>query len=123
MVRIDRVNEQLKREISKILLEDLGDPRIQLVTITAVETSRDLRSAKVYFSVLGDARQLQKAHRGLQGACGIIRRLVAQRIKIRYIPEFFFVYDKSLEISTRIEQTLKEIEGGIQQDHSNDQEQ
>ncbi len=109
MARMERVNQQLKREISMILQRDLSDPRFQFVTITAVETSKDIRHAKVYFSVLGDEKQVNKATEGLEKASGMIRRLVAQKMEIRNTPELVFYYDQSLERSSQIDEALQEI--------------
>ncbi len=109
MERIKRINEQIKREISLIIQKELGDPRLSLVTITAVEVSRDLQLAKVHFSVLGDAAAIQAAQQALKAAAGMIRRLIGQRVKMRYTPFFSFFYDKSAEVSAAIEKTLREI--------------
>ena len=109
MGRIEKINEQLRREISVIIQRELTDPRLELVTITEVITSRDLRHAKVYFSVLGDPKKVQESQNGLTAARGLIRKLAGQRMKVRYIPEFLFVHDKTLEISARIEAALEEI--------------
>ncbi len=118
MERIDRVNEQFKREIGQIVQKDLADPRLKFVTITAAEVSRDLQRAKVYFSVLGGAQAAEAAHRGLEKASGMIRRLVGQRITMRYTPEIFFAHDKSIEMGARIEKTLKEIHDASSKDSS-----
>ena len=109
MGRLDRVNEQIKREISGILQKQLGDPRLEFVTITEVIVSRDLRQAKVYFSVLGNPKQREDSLKCLESARGIIRKQLGQRMMIRYTPELFFIYDQSLEASARIEQALQEI--------------
>ena len=130
MDRIDRVNEQIKREIGVIIQQELADPRLRFVTITNVDVSRDLRTAKVYFSALadrlpsaegsspsGDLRPrgggensaAQAAEKALESAAGTIRRHVGGHIKMRYTPEFHFIYDRSVEFSARVEQTLTEI--------------
>ncbi len=109
MDRIERVNEQIKREIGVIVQQELADPRLRFVTITNVDTSRDLRTAKVYFSVLGENSAAQAAQKALESAAGIIRRYVGGHIKMRYTPEFHFIYDRSAEFSARVEQTLTEI--------------
>jgi len=121
MSRIDRVNQQLKREIGQIIQQDLRDPRLEFVSITSVDVSRDLRSAKVFFSVLGDEHQAGVAQQGLDSARGIIRKFVAQRIKLRYTPDFIFSYDKTMEQGARIEETLKEI-NELKKNHSGNQE-
>ena len=108
--RIDKVNEFIKREISNIVLFELQDPRLKIVTITGVEMSRDLRYAKTSFSVLGTKKQIAEATEGLSSARGMIRKLIGQRINMRNTPEIQFVYDRSLEYSSRIEETLQEIQ-------------
>jgi ribosome-binding factor A len=75
MSRLDKVNHQLKREISVVIQRELGDPRLGFVTIVEVKTSPDLRSAKVFYSVLGNAKQIQGAKYALESARGMIRRL------------------------------------------------
>lgn len=109
MDRIDRVNAQIKKEISRVVHQELGDPRLQFVTITNVDVSRDLRTGKVYFSALGEKPAAETAQKALMSAAKIIRRHVASNVKMRYTPEFHFVHDRSAEFSARVEQTLTEI--------------
>ncbi len=117
MPRMGKVNNQLKREISVSILTQLTDPRLEFITITHVETSKDLRSAKVFYSILGNAQKREEAQQGLDGARGIIRKLVGERLIMRCIPELSFIYDRTLELSARIEETLKEIKDA-QADHA-----
>jgi ribosome-binding factor A len=121
MARIERVNQQVKREIGVILQRDLGDPRLQFVTVTEVDVSRDLRNAKVRYSVLGDSDQVSAAQKGLENAKGMIRRLLGQKVNMRYTPELLFSYDESIKISARIEETLKEIHDEHEGYHPNNQ--
>ena len=107
MDRIKRINEMIKREIGAILLEEVRDPRLKFVTITDVQVSKDLQHAKVSYSFLGNDKQA--IEEALENARGFVRRLVGQRVIMRYTPEIQFVYDKSIEYSDRIEQTLEEI--------------
>ena len=109
MGRIERVNEQIKREISDIIQRELGDPRLSFVTITQVSVSRDLRHARVSFSVLGDQKQSANAKASLDNARGLIRRYLSTRVMMRNLPELVFVHDNSLALSARIEEKLKEI--------------
>ena len=109
MARMEKVDRQLQKEISLIIQRELADPRLQFVTITHAQVSKDLRNAKVSFSVMGTAQDIEKAQHGLERASGLIRKYVGQRMDMRYTPELFFVYDDSLERSARIEATLKEI--------------
>lgn len=107
--RMDKVNQQIKREIGSILLTELNDPRFQFVTITAVEVSKDLRSARVFFSVLDNAGDIGDIQKTLNRARGTIRRHVGDRIKMRNTPELNFYYDKSIVDGFKIEETLKDI--------------
>ncbi len=107
MDRIKRINEMIKREISTMLLEEMRDPRLKFVTITGVEVSKDLQHAKVFYSFLGNDKE--GVEQALENARGFVRRLVGQRVIMRYTPEIQFLYDKSIEYSDRIEQTLEEI--------------
>ena len=109
MVRIERVNQLINREISSMIQRDIRDPRLEFVTITGVSVSKDLRYAKISFSALGTNEQIHSAQDALNGARGFIRKLIGQRVHIRYTPEIEFVYDRSLESSARIEETLNEI--------------
>ena len=107
MSRIERINEMMRREIGVMLLEEIRDPRLKFVTITSVDVSKDLQHAKVFYSVLGNDHQA--AGEALEKARGFVRKLVGQRVIMRYTPEIDFVYDKTIEYSDRIEQTLQEI--------------
>jgi len=109
MNRLDRINQQLKREISKIIQQDLSDPRLEFVSVTHADVSRDLRNARVYFSVFGNNTKYEDIQITLQGARGMIRKLIGQRMKMRYTPELVFSYDESIEMSARIDKTLKEL--------------
>ena len=107
MGRIERINEMIKREISVMLLEEIRDPRLKFVTIISVDVSKDLQHAKVFYSVLG--HNLKAAEEALENAKGFVRRLVGQRVVMRYTPQIDFIYDRTIEYSDRIEQTLQEI--------------
>ena len=109
MSRVDKIANAIKREISTIIHSELNAPRLGLVTITEVEMSPDLRVAKVSFSVLGKEEDYKKTKAALDSSLGFIRRLIAQRIKLRFAPEFIFKMDKSIEYSVRIEKILNEI--------------
>lgn len=109
MSRMDRINETMKREIGLIVTAEVKDPRLEFVTITQVEVTRDLQHARIFFSVLGDQQKIVRAQEGLNSAKGFIRRLIGQRIRMRFTPDIEFVYDRSLEYSARIEKTLEEI--------------
>ncbi len=109
MSRVDKITHEIKKEISTIIHSELNDPRLGLVTITAVEMSPDLRVAKVSFSVLGKEEEYKKTKEALDSSRGFIRRLIAQRIRLRFAPEFIFKADKSIEYSVRVEKILNDM--------------
>jgi len=111
--RTSRISEEMKREISDIIHNDLKDPRLPtLVSITMVNVTKDLRYAKVYASVMGSDEEKKNALSALKSAAGFIRREVGQRMKIRYVPEIQFELDNSIEygvyINKLINDTMKE---------------
>ncbi len=108
-IRSERVEEQLKKEISKILQEDLKDPRIGFVTITRIDLTGDLRYARVYFSILGDDKAKEEGLKGIKSAIGFIRKLIAERMDLRYVPELYFKLDNSIEYSINLEKTFERI--------------
>ncbi|WP_018132516.1 30S ribosome-binding factor RbfA [Effusibacillus pohliae] len=108
-IRVGRVGEQLKKEISDIIRNELKDPRVGFVTVTGVEVSGDLQIAKVYVSVLGSEQAKQDTLEALRKATGFIRSEVGRRIRLRLTPEILFELDTSLEYSTRIQEVLREI--------------
>lgn len=109
MARWERVAQAIKREISIILHEELKDPRVGFITITRVEVTADLRQAKIFFSVLGGDEDYKKTQEALDSALGFIRRLIAERIQLRFAPEIIFREDKSTQYSIHIQQVLDEI--------------
>lgn len=109
--RADRVSDQFRRELSDIILRRMKDPRIGHVTVTGVEVSKDIRYAKVYVSVLGDAAARATTMDGLRRATGFIRTELGRRVRLRHIPEILFRYDESIEQGTRMDQLLREIQG------------
>jgi ribosome-binding factor A len=110
--RIDRVDELLRQEIGALLAKEVADPRIGFATITDVETSPDLRHAKVWVSVIGEKADRDETVRALQQAMGYIRRELGQRLRIRRIPELHVRVDDSAERGTRILHLLDELEAG-----------
>ncbi len=109
MDRMARVNEMMKREIGTMIQMDIHNPELEFVTITNVNVSKDLQVARVSFSVLGDEKKVQNVTRILSGISGQVRKLVGQRIRLRYTPKIEFVYDKSIEYGAQIERALEEI--------------
>ncbi len=120
MGRIDRINQAIKEEISRIIHLEVKDPRLQFVTVTHVEVTRDLQHAKVYFSVLGNTAKVKEAQQGLDSARGFIRKLVGERVRLRYTPQIDFIFDETIEYSARIEETIERIKNEFEGDSRGD---
>lgn len=118
--RPERVQEALRQEISKIVQGELKDPRLGFITITKVELTKDLRYAKVYFSVFGEMKDKTLALKGLNSAKGFIKGLIADRIKLRFVPEVAFRIDESLEHTKGIYDILDKIKKEKKTDESSD---
>lgn len=108
-LRIEKVQELIKQEVSQIILRELKDPRIGFVTVTQVDVTGDLRSAKIYVSLMGDEEQIKDCWTGLQKSLGYIRREIGKRIRLRCTPELSFQLDKSLDYSVHIQELLLKI--------------
>ena len=108
--RIGRINEEIQRELSS-LFRTLKDPRVQggMVTITHVDTTTDLRYAKVYVSVL-DKSDVKEVIKGLKSAGGYLRRELGHALSLRYTPELVFQADDSIDKGTHILKLLNDIE-------------
>jgi len=105
-VKNERVNSNIQRELSYILNNEVKNPNIKFITVTACDVTSDLSFAKVYFTTLRDAKETLKA---LKSAKGFIRKTLADRIELRHIPELEFIYDESIEYGKKIEEKIKEI--------------
>ncbi len=108
--KINRINEDIQRVLSS-LLRNIKDPRVNqgMISITAVETTSDLRYSKVYLSVMGlqSEKELQK---GLKSAAGYLRRELGSALQLRYTPELSFHLDKSIEHGANINRILNELD-------------
>ena len=105
--RIERINETIKEVLSELLISQIKDPRVGMVTITTVRVSSDLSIAKVHFSVMGDEAQREETERGLASARNFMRNSIAKALKTRSAPELKFIYDDSLDKSFAIEEALR----------------
>jgi len=107
--RMDRVSELVRREISIILDMDMRDKRIDMVTVTGADVSRDLRNARIYVSKLGGDDEIAATVDALNDAASYIHMLLGQRVVLKYTPELTFVYDSSLEYGMRMEKLFGDI--------------
>ena len=108
-VRVEKLQELMKQEISDIIFHELKDPRIGVVTGTSVACTEDLREAKIYVSVMGDEKKARDTLNGLNSSLGFVRREIGKRIHLRFTPEISFALDTSLSYSDHIQRLLNEI--------------
>lgn len=107
--RTRQVGEMLREELSEIIRREVKDPRIGFMSITAVDLPPDLRTARVYVSVLGTDEEREKTLEALRSAAGYIRHILKPRLRMRQIPELEFRDDRSMEYAEQIATTLREI--------------
>ncbi len=103
-----RINEVLREVVGAAIASDLSDPRIGFVTVTSVETSPDLRTAKVYVSVLGDSEAREATLDGLRSSHGVIQSRIAAETRMKRTPTLTFHYDDTIEQGVRISRLLEE---------------
>jgi ribosome-binding factor A len=108
-IRVSRVGEQIKKELSVILQTEFKDPRLGFITVTGVEVTSDLSQAKVFLSVLGDETQKEDTLKALAAGTGFLRSELGRRIRLRQTPELIFKFDSSMEYGSRIETLLHQI--------------
>ena len=108
--RIERVNTEIRKQISQLIQRHLRDPRIDpFLTVTAVETSPDLKFARVYVSSISGQEQAPESIEALKKAAGFLRSELAKQIRLRYMPELSFQWDNSIEHGDKILRILDEI--------------
>jgi ribosome-binding factor A len=107
--RPDRVADQLRSELALLLARDVHDPGIGFLTLTRVQVSPDLQSARVHYTVLGDEAARARCAEALSRATPFLRRQIGSRLRLRRTPELRFVYDDSVAGQDRIEQILSEL--------------
>jgi len=110
--RTERVDELLRQEIGSIVARDVADPRVGFATITSVETTPDLRHAKVWVSVIGQPAERDATVAALRRAMPFVRHELGSRLRIRRIPDLHIQLDDTAERGTRILQLLSELESG-----------
>lgn len=104
-----RLNANLREVLAELLEKRVRDPRVEPVTLTAVDVSRDLSYAKVFYSVLGDAELQRVAQRGLESVAGFLRGEVGRELRMRNVPVLRFRFDASLERGQHIEELLRDL--------------
>ncbi len=114
--RASRLAESIKEEVSKMIREEVKDPRLGFVTVTDVEVAEDLRHARVFVSILGEEEDVKNSMDVLTRASGFVRTELGKAIRLRHVPEISFRYDKSIEHGAHISKLLREV--GVEGDSS-----
>jgi ribosome-binding factor A len=107
--RTDRLAEEIREEVARMIAAELKDPRIGFVTVTRVAVTADLRTARIFVGVLGTPAERDKTLLGLRTASGFLRRALGQRLRLRHTPELLFQYDEGLDAAERVGRLLDEI--------------
>ncbi len=107
--RADRVGGQIQKVLSEVLKKRVRDPRVQMATISHVKMSADLKIARIYFMVPGGSKNKKEAIDGFHCASGYVKRILAQRLGLRYMPDLKFFYDESFDYGTHIDSLLRSI--------------
>jgi ribosome-binding factor A len=115
-----RLAETIKEEVARIILEEIKDPRIGFITLTDVEVAEDLRYAKLYVSIMGSEETVKNSLEALNRASGFIRSELGKAVRLRYVPEISFKYDKSIEQGAHISKLLREV--GLKGDSADGEE-
>lgn len=116
--RSERVGGQIQKVLSDFLRKSVSDPRLESVTITGVKMSSDLRIAYVYFSTHGGEDMSAETSAGFKSALGFLKRNLASKLGLRYMPQLKFIYDTSFDRGIRIEKLLKSITSEYESNHS-----
>lgn len=107
--RVERIQEQVREEVSQMLATEVRDPGVGLVTVTRAKVTADLSLARVYWTIMGDAAERKKTAKALERAAPFVRHLLAERLTLRRSPEVKFIFDESVAAQDRIEQIIQEI--------------
>ena len=107
--RTQRVGGQIQRELAQIIQQELRDPRLGMVTISAVEVSKDMTHAKVFITLMNPDQDVEATLKVLKKASGFLRRALGKRIMLRVLPELHFIYDSSIDEGMRISNLLDAV--------------
>ncbi len=108
-LRVEKVQEAIQQEISKMLLYDIKDPRIRFVTVTGAKLNDDMSLAKIYVTLYGSQQEQEEAWQGLHKALGFMRTEIARRIRLRFAPALALYRDTSMEYGAHIQSILDKI--------------
>jgi ribosome-binding factor A len=120
--RSERVGGQIQKALSDLLRKGVNDPRLENVTITGVKMGSDLKTAYVYFSTYLGEKESADTAQGFQSARGYVKRHLAGKLGLRYMPDLKFMYDKSFDYGMKIEKLLKSVAPDDETDHTTTEE-
>lgn len=122
-IKNTRINQEVQKELSMLISRELKDPRINPMTsIVNVEVAPDLKTAKVFISVLGDEQSQKDTLKGLKSAAPFLRSALAHSINLRNTPELHFVVDQSIEYGVNMSRLIDEVNANISSDDSKEEE-
>ncbi len=107
--RADRVGDLIRAELADILLREVADPRVRLVSITGVKVSDDLRMARIFFVEMGQDELRPETEEGIKRITGFLKKELGKRLQLRYVPEILFSYDTSFAYGSRIDKILTQL--------------
>jgi ribosome-binding factor A len=107
--RASRVGDLILREIADLLMTRVKDPRVKKTTVTGIFVSKDLRYAKVFYSLIGNDQEILEAQKGLESATGFIKREIGLRMDLKYIPDIVFKHDPSLAEGDHMEKLFRRL--------------
>ena len=107
--RQERVAGRIQQELSALIQKRINDPRLEWATVTGVKMTRDLKIARVYYCVFGEIEKKESVGAAFKQAHGFIKRELAKKLGLRYMPELEFFYDESFDYGQKIETILKDI--------------
>ncbi|MFC1737003.1 30S ribosome-binding factor RbfA [Candidatus Hydrogenedentota bacterium] len=107
--RTERVGELVGQEVGRLLLNGLKDPRVGFVSVTGVKMTSDLKTARVYVSILGSPKEVKDSMVGLEYSAGWMRKQIGQRLRLRYTPRIVFAYDETLKHAAELEDIFRQI--------------
>lgn len=111
--RPERVGEQIFKETTRLLMYSIKDPRVSPVTLTGVQMSRDISSARIYFTVSNESTERKDAEKGLKSAAPYIRRELGKIMQLRFVPNIYFKFDASIGYGQKIDALLHQVQDDL----------
>ena len=116
--RSERVAQNMQMALMDILRKNIKDPRLEMVTITKIKLTNDLKIARVYFALAGSQKSIKDAENGFKSAHGYLKRTLGRELELRYMPKLEFFYDDSFDYASKINQLFRSIEDDDKKDSS-----